>query len=362
MNILYLLFSFTTGGTERMVTDICAQMLQRDHNVHLYIVNDHYDQSMLEGLPSGVQVHLQNRPIGGGSKISTLLGVARYIRKNHIQIVHCQSVNVPELLLLKPILFPKVKILYTIHSTDSYSQLSPRKIAFRNKLCHRLIAVSEGVRKEMLRCGAAPDKLLTIHNAIDPNRFPSPADKPFDKTAVVIGNVARIAPSVKGQDILIDALNIILPQHPSLQCYFAGAVTTAQKEAAQALQDRIAAYNLQEQVHFLGNVEKTPEFLQTLDVFVLPSRSEAFGISLVEAMVLGIPCIACDLEGPKEVLQNGDLGLLFQTGDPQDLAAKLLQLLSDYETYKEKALRQADAVRKQYSIVHICDKLEEIMI
>ena len=84
MNILYLLFSFTTGGTERLVSDICNEMAGRDHNVHLYIVNDLVDQSMLDTLDPRIRVQLQKRPAGGGDRLGTLLKIARYIRKNKI--------------------------------------------------------------------------------------------------------------------------------------------------------------------------------------------------------------------------------------------------------------------------------------
>lgn len=361
MKVLYLLFSFTTGGTERLVTDICNEMIKRDHQVHLYVVNDLYDQSMLDALCPDVQVFLQKRPAGSNDKLHTLLSVARYIRTHNIQVVHCHSMNAPELLLLKPIAFPRVKVLYTVHSMNSYSQLSARKIAFRNRLCHRLIAISQSVQKEMLRCGAAPDKLITIYNAIDLERFPLQAPKAFQKDTITIGNIARINPQIKGQDILIDALKHLQKDYPALQCYFAGAPDSDHTEELQILQQKVSDLGLENRVHFLGNVTDIPSFLQTLDLFVLPSRSEGFGISLVEALATGIPCIASDLDGPAEVLKQGQYGLLFRAEDASDLAQKLLHVLDNYTMYRSAAIAQAAEIRERYQIAGMCDQMESII-
>lgn len=359
MNILYLLFSFTTGGTERLVSDICNEMVRREHNVHLYIVNDLYETSMLDTLDSRVRIHLQKRPVGGGDKLGTLQKVARYIRDNKIDVVHCNSFSAPELLLLKPIFFPKVTVIHTIHGMGQYKTLSRLKCFARNLLCDRFVAISESVKNDMLTYGADPKKVCTVFNAIDLSKF-TPAKKP-DGDPVVIGNVARIAPEIKGQDILLDALSILRRKGVNFACYLAGAADDAHKADFLALQEQAAQLGLQDRVTFLGNVADIPAFLATLDIFVLPSRSEGFGISLVEAMAMGIPCIASRLEGPAEVLQNGTLGTLFHPGDSNDLAQQLEQLIHDLTMHKEKAANSVPYIRNTYNIVNMCDRLEQIM-
>ena len=360
MNILYLLFSFTTGGTERLVTDLCNEMAARDHQVHLYVVNDLYDQSMLDALHPQVHVCLQKRAAGSRQKIQTLLSVARYIRKHKIQIVHCHSMNAPDLLLLKPVAFPKVKVLYTVHSMNSYSQLSAKKIALRNRLCHKLIAISESVHQDMLSRGADPAKLITIYNAIDLSRFPEPQSSHIPSQAARIGNVARIDSQIKGQDILLDALALLPKDKTPLQCHFAGAPDANHIRDLQNLKAQAASLGLEDRVRFLGNMSDIPAFLQTIDIFVLPSRSEGFGISLVEALCMGIPCIASNLDGPAEVLNHGQYGLLFRSEDPADLAQKLLLVLENYGFYRQAAISQAAEIRSLFQIGNMCDRIEAL--
>lgn len=359
MNILYLLFSFTTGGTERLVADICNEMAGRGHNVHLYIVNDLVDQNMLDTLDAKISVQQQKRPVGGGDKLGTLLKVARYIRKHKIRHIHCNSFDAPELLLLKPLYFPRAKILHTVHGMGQYRTLGKAKRILRNWLCHRLIAISDSVRADMLSAGASQKKLRTVYNAIDLTKF-----VPREKTSsgpVMIGNVARIMPEVKGQDILLDALGKLNETYPDFHCCFAGGADVGHREAFESLQNQASALGIAHKVTFLGNVEDIPAFLKTVDVFVLPSRSEGFGISLIEAMAMGIPCVASRLDGPAEVLQNGKYGTLFTPEDSTDLAQKLSDVLDKLPEKQAVAKEALIHVNETYSIVTMCDRLEQVM-
>ncbi len=359
MNILYLLFSFTTGGTERLVADICNEMAKREHAVHLFVVNDLYEKSMLDTLKDRVQVHLHKRPVGGGGKLNTLMAVARYIRENKINVVHCNSFSAPELLVLKPLCFPRVKILHTIHDVGQYAHLGKLKRILRNLLCDRLVAISECVKKDIVACGADPKKVTIVYNAVDLHRF-SPRERVEDGV-IRIGNVARIMPEKKGQDVLLQAMKQLHNKYPNLQCYFAGEPDRAHVQSFEELKNQAQEWGLAGCVHFLGNVEDVPSFLATIDIFVLPSRYEGFGISLVEAMAMGIPCVASWLDGPAEVLGDGVYGTLFVPGDSQDLAQKLEQMIESLPAHKEKAAETVSYVRQMYDIVEMCHRLEKLM-
>ncbi len=361
MNIMYLLFSFTTGGTERLVTDICNEMVKRKHNIHLYIVNDHFDESMLQCLDTQVQVFLQKRPVGGGKNLQTLWKIAQYIRNNRIDIVHCNSFAAPELLLLHPLYFPKVKVLHTIHDVGQYRTLGKLKRIYRNLLCHRFIAISKCVERDLLDHGAAKKKVHTVYNAIDLTRFSDQTGIQKHTDAFCIGHVARIMPEKKGQDVLLDAIGLLYKKHPQLRCYFAGDADSAHEQAFSDLKAAVSRLGMEDRVFFLGNVEDVPSLLATLDAFVLPSRYEGFGISLIEAMAMGLPCIASRLDGPAEILQDGKYGLLFSTGDAQDLADKLEQLILHYDHYYALATEAKQYVRTHFYISDMCDRLEALM-
>lgn len=359
MNILYLMFSFTTGGAERLVADICNEMAKREHRVHLYIVNNSYDESMLAALSPKVCVYLQNRTAGGAEKLKTLLTVARYIREQKIDVVHCNSFSAPDLLYLKPFLFPKTKIIHTVHDVGQYRTLGKIKCGLRNLLCYRIIAISDCVKKDIITNGGAYDKVRTVYNAIDFERF-HPRQR-FDNDTICIGNVARIMPEKKGQDVLLRAMAVLYPKYPQLRCIFAGDADAEHQGAFSALKEMVREFGLEECVTFLGNVEDVPSFLATLDLFVLPSRFEGFGISLVEAMAMGIPCVASRLDGPAEVLSNGQYGVMFEPGNSADLADILEQMIKELSLFKEKSAKTVSYVKEKYDIIGMCNELENIM-
>lgn len=362
MNILYLLFSFTTGGTERLVCDICNEMVNREHNVHLYVVNDLYDQKMLDALDPRVHVLLQKRPTGGGGKLKTLFSIANYMRKHKIRVVHCNSLDAPELLLLKPLLAPRAKVLYTVHGMHQLVRKSRLHIALRNFLCHKVIAISQCVRQDIIDAGIREKKVVTITNAVDLKKFPAPSDKAYDITAPVIGNIARIHPETKGQDVLIRAIGLLKPRFPGIRCLFGGAPAKGQTQELEKLQALARELQVDDCITFSGMVEDVPGYLSQMDIFALPSRSEGFGISLVEAMAMGLPCIASDLEGPAEVLQKGEKGVLFTPDCPEDLAEKLQHMLENFSTYKAAAAQSIRYVQEEYHIAKMCDHLETLTL
>lgn len=357
MKILYLLFSFTTGGTERLVADICNEMVQREHQVHLYIVNDHYDRSMLDSLVPEVRVKLQNRAVGGRDKVKTLLALSRYIRENGIEVIHCNSFGAPELLILKPLFFSKTRIVHTIHDVGQYQKLGKNKRILRNWLCHRFVAISDCVKKDIISHGADAKKVVTIYNAIDLKRFAPRPPRPEDGR-IRIGNVARIMPEKKGQDVLIRAVAQLCRKYPNLECVFAGEADEAHGQALAQLKALCCQLEIQDRVTFLGNVADVPGFLQTLDIFVLPSRYEGFGISLIEAMAMEIPCAASALDGPAEILDAGRYGTLFPCGEPEELANKLDVMLTDLCRSRVRAKEAAGMVRSRFDIRTMCRELE----
>lgn len=361
MNILYLLFSFTTGGTERLVADICNEMVKREQNVHLYIVNDLYSQTMLDGLSPKVQVCLQKRPVGGGGKLRTLVAVADYMRRHKIDVAHCNSLDAPQLLLLKPVLAPRAKVLFTVHGMHQITNKPGWYIRLCNLLCHRVIGISQCVREDILQAGIRPEKVAVVPNAVDLSKFPVPSAKMLMPAEPVVGNVARLQPQVKGQDILIRAVAKLKQTYPNIRCLIAGEAPKDQPEALEQLKRLTRELSLTENVTFTGMTEDVSGFLSQIDIFALPSRSEGFGIALIEAMAMGVPCVASNLEGPAEVLCAGEKGMLFTPEDPEDLARKLEQVLSDYDRYKTMARQHVAYVRETYPMDIMCSRLQSLM-
>ena len=360
MKIMYLVFSFTVGGTERLVADICNEMVNEGHSVCLCVVNDLYDQQLLQSLSQDVQILLLNRKPQGGGKLNLLIKIASFIKKNKIDVVHCNAFDTPELLLLT-LIGRKPKIVHTVHGLGQYKKLNKLRATYRNIVCDTIIAISDSVKEDIVLHGAWEQKVAVVYNAIKLSKFTQSGKRQFDKNNIVIGNVARINLSQKGQDILIKAIGLLKDRY-NITCYFAGAADSSHKEELEQLK-KLAADAVRGsacEIVFLGNVEDIPGFLKGIDLFVLPSRLEGFGISLIEALYMGIPCISSDINGPHEIIGDNERGDLFEQGNPYDLAEKLAVAIETYSEKKEKAAGAAAYVKENFDIQEMCRHLLNI--
>ena len=108
-------------------------------------------------------------------------------------------------------------------------------------------------------------------------------------------------------------------------------------------------YGIEDVVHFVGGRNDVPAILQHSDIYIM-SSIETFGISIVEAMMSGVPVIVNDFDVMKEVTENGKLAMLYKTNDATDLANIINKVVNNIDHYKNFALQNASYVKNQYSI------------
>ncbi|MEE8409386.1 MAG: glycosyltransferase [Myxococcota bacterium] len=202
----------------------------------------------------------------------------------------------------------------------------------------RVLCVSHAVAESLLERGVEPQRLATVLPGVaeiaglDPD-----ADTGIDPPYII--GLGRLEP-VKGTDLLVDAF-ARLAKDTALDATRLVIVGDGSQRAALERQAR--RLGVAERVSFLGEVEResTARLLRGAALFVLPSRSEAFGLSLLEAMQLGRPCVAARIGGVPEIVDDGATGLLFEAGDVSQLATAMRALLVD----SDRAARLGEAAR-----------------
>lgn len=349
MNILFLIFSFNTGGIERLIIDMANEMTARNNNLYLCIINNDYTSSLISNLDSSVKVIYLNRPIGSNKKIKYMNVLSKKIVREHIDIVHCHGMNCVLFSCIAKIRSPHVHFYNTVHDVPDFTSYAKWQIIAENLICDKIIAISHTVEKEIVKRKVANKKIITIFNAVNTEKFlPKNTKETFCIDNIVIGNVARFIPEKKGQNTLINAIKILKKKYPQIQCHFAGAADDAHQEEYHLLLDSISDSNLKDNIFFHGNVENIPSFLDKIDIFVLPSIYEGFGISLIEAMSMGIRCIASNVDGPSEIIYSRDLGLLFDVNSVTDLVEKLDYMIMHYYDYDSNKI--SSYIKDKYNI------------
>ena len=357
MNIAFLIFSFNIGGIERLLIDMSNNMSANGHNIFLIVINDDFNKDLLGLLSPKVHIIFLHRQMGEKKLFPYMLKLAKIVKRNKIQVLHCQGINCVIFSFIVKVFSHKTAILNTVHDNGNYTRTySKKKIFLAHLLLDMTIAISDSVRNEILSQGIDSDKVVTIHNAIDIDKFQyvPRKEKKFDNnTPIEIVNVARFMPEKKGQDLLVNAARKLVKKYPLLHITFAGAVARNQEESYHKILEYIKEADLEKNISFAGNVDNIPELLATADLFVLPSRYEGFGIALVEALATGLVVVASNLEGPAEIMKcHPEYGLLFEPGNADDLAVKINDVITNFPSYNPELISQK--VRKDYNMDNMC--------
>lgn len=354
MNIAHVLFSFNNGGIENLVVDLLNNWPKQDKFL-LCIVNKSYDEKLFQKITNrNVKVVCLDRPVGG-KKWKYLRLLNKEISRFNTQIVHCHSNSIFKFCIPVKIINKNVKLVLHVHDTSIYERISDLDVHLHRFFASKIIAISQSVKKDIINRGVSEYQIVLIYNGVDFSKF-NYAKKRSDSKCVM--NVARIIPPIKGQDILIRAMNIVKENRGDVHCIFVGAPPKVHRNFLKELKSEVDSYKLNDVVSFLGNRNDVPKLLNRADVFVLPSRYEGFGISIVEAMAAKIPVIATNLEGPKEIIGDNDYGYLFSKNNYQELAQKIIRVLNNDQTeLVEKAYSYA---LLNFSIENMTQKLSDL--
>jgi len=177
----------------------------------------------------------------------------------------------------------------------------------------------------------------------------------------VIGMVTRFA-SEKGVEVLLGALPTILTKYPKAQVLYAGQHQNVMGEQAyfDRLIPQIRKYEISGHWKFLGNLDPVDlaALYPNLDVLTVPSlnSTEAFGLVQIEAMMNGVPCVPSALPGVRQPVMMHAMGRVARIGDPDDLAACLLEVLNEPEKYRG----DTEAIKRAYDPDSIAAEYEKL--
>jgi len=121
------------------------------------------------------------------------------------------------------------------------------------------------------------------------------------------------------------------------------------------VQAAVERHSLQDRVHLHGNVDRVEEWLWRSHLYLHTACYEPFGLVFLEAMAAGLPCVALDGKGNRDVVRDGLNGFLIERQDPAEFAARIQQLVTSPEAF-ETVARQAQAFAAEFDIVRVADR------
>jgi glycosyltransferase involved in cell wall biosynthesis len=171
-----------------------------------------------------------------------------------------------------------------------------------------------------------------------------PTERINTSSAVTLGFVKYLEAKY-GPEYLIQAMGLVIRRHPQTRLLMAGS-----GELRSQLEEMIAQLGLTGNVSLLGAIEhhRVPEFLKNVDIFIMPSTQEGFGVAAVEAQAMEIPVVATQVGGIPEVVLDGETGILVEPGNSEQLAQAILTLIENPTLRKQMGERGRKRVLANY--------------
>ncbi len=210
--------------------------------------------------------------------------------------------------------------------------ITPEKIRqYRLRSPDALIAVSGAVSHALVGGGIPLERITIVHSGIGlPVAAPEEHSRALRKGLgilpddLVVGIVAHILPH-KGFDDLIRALALIREKTPGVRCVIVGGAP--RKRYLRRLLDLAERLSVRDRLILVGFQDEVAPFLRVMDLVALPSRTEGFPVTILEAMAASRPVVATSVGGVSEAVRDGRTGILVPPGDPRRLAEAIIGLL-----------------------------------
>lgn len=342
---MQLISSLEIGGAERLLIDFVKSCTEVPAIPQIVVVmNDHVDPEMASELNSiAVPTYYLGRPEGSRDP-RYIASLKNIIRTHQVSLIHSHSRGSKYWSVLCRGIKPAIKLVHTLH--DTRIKMKSPEVLLHNLTIDVTIAISRAVADEAHSLRIR--RVKQINNGIPTSHFRSICTRPWESPARVI-SVGRISPEKKGQDVLIRAIMRCIDRGFDIECTLVGSPATGDLESLPILEDLASSLGIRNRIHFIQGRTNVAPLLANANIFVLPSRWEGFGLALVEAMAVGLPVIAANVDGPAEIVTDGIDGLLFKPGSDAQLAEKVAMLINS-PALAEKLRKSGSAKSREYDI------------
>ncbi len=317
MRIVQVITPSKIAGAERVMIALCRGLAARGHAVWLVCKAG----SPLIGVAAREGVNVSPMRLSGKGNVLAPFRLARFARQHGAELVGTQ-LSTASLWGSVAGRLLGVPVVATVQALNT-------KTCFL--LANKIIAVSEAVRKHLLRQGVPPGRIDVVYNGVNLSRFVPPGNLSAAKREVsispnrlVVGVVAHLTKK-KGHAWFLKAAAQVYRRAP--RAYF---LLVGDGQERRALEEQARELSIAPEVRFAGFQPDIIPWMAAMDVVVLPSIAmEGLPRALLEAGAMEKPVIATPIGGSPEVVAHGKTGFVVPTNDIAALAEAMLQLLDD---------------------------------
>ncbi|MGC9064214.1 MAG: glycosyltransferase family 4 protein [bacterium] len=289
----------------------------------------------------------------------TLINVGEYkkrlrkiIEEFKPDIIHIHGAH--ELVYISRSITPHTLIVFTCHGYNtSFPTIDYKISAFINKRwTDKVIAVANYERENLIKAGLPSDKVVLIHNGV--SETSNKEELPVQVEGFIIGTASRLVKS-KGINYLIEAFSYLYDKYRDLNLVIIG-----DGEERGNLERLARKLNVKDKVFFLGTLPNARFYFKNFHIFVIPSLSEPFGLTILEAISQKVPVIATDVGGIPEIIEDSKTGLLVPPKDPTALAQAIEKLINNQKLRISLGEEGYKKYREEFTLEKMCIKTKRI--
>ncbi|HXF25226.1 MAG TPA: N-acetyl-alpha-D-glucosaminyl L-malate synthase BshA [Gemmatimonadaceae bacterium] len=360
----------TYGGSGAVATELGIALAARGHEVHFISYRQPFR------LPSFLprvffhEVQVGAYPLFEYPPYDLALAVQMHevVKMHGVELLHCHYAipHATSAWIAREMLRAEhsdVAVVTTLHGTDitlvgqdpSFHAITK----FSIEKSDRITAVSDYLRDETFHAfDCTGCRVAVIPNFVDPavydrSLYSRSELLPFAGDRKVLMHISNFRAVKRVRDV-VRIFAKVAAKTPSV------LVMVGDGPERPAAEDEVRALGVGDSVFFLGKIETVAPLLASADVFLLPTSSESFGLSALEAMASGVPVVGSDAGGLPEVVTNGVTGLLYPVGDVDSMAAGVLSIVTDPRRQADMGAAGAEDARKRFALDTIVSQYEDL--
>jgi glycosyltransferase involved in cell wall biosynthesis len=356
--ILLMVQELGQGGSERQMTEIARALDRRRFLPHVGTLRPAgYRTAELEA--AGVHVaRFELRSFRSAAAVRAAHHMRQYLRHHRIRLVH--TFDAPTNVFGIPVARSRPRIL-AVSSQRAFRELAGGLrplLRGTDRLAHAVVVNCKALEQHLIQDEAvAPRKIQLCYNGIDLNKF-QPAVRtrlaPVQDADVVIGCVCALRPE-KNLRSLLRAFALSKARTPRTRLVIVGSGPVLPE-----LRQLAAELAIEANCWFEPSTPDVADWLRSIDIFVLPSSSEALSNSLMEAMACGCCAVATQIGGNPELVLEGRTGLLYPSGDSEALARHLDLLIADAHARNQFAESGTRFIHESFSLAASAHRMAAI--
>ena len=364
INILHVVNQAHLAGTERHVQQLCSLVNKNKYSLVVLCLSE----GPLINLFKEQNISIHSIPRKNRFDISAAIQIYKWLKKNRFDIIHSHSgyfvLVIAKILKIPKLIETKHGLKINFDAINKHHLLYTVINRIKSKIVNKILTVSKTDKDILIKkYNLHPNQIVYIPNGIDVNSYNISNKKNItaikntynlSKKDFIIGTISRMDKQ-KGLDYFLEAMVSLKKRITHIKWIVVGEGSELSK-----LREKAKQLGISDNIIFTGYKTKVREYLSTFHVFVLPSLREGLSYAILEAMAIKCPVITTNIFGNKQLIVNGNSGLLVEPRNSKALVDAVMYLYNNPRQSLRIGLNAHRCIKTSYSAKNMVKRIEQV--